>query len=106
MNRGDFVHVQLPKTFRIVSSGRYETVNGFVSTSSGFALGTFAGASPALNFAIPKSVLDELTADGLVTATTIDLYDDARNPVLSQATFDRYASLLKKLASVQVDDGP
>jgi hypothetical protein len=41
-----------------------------------------------------------------VTATTIDLYDDARNPVLSQANFDRYASLLKKLASVQVDDGP
>jgi hypothetical protein len=106
MNRGDFVHVQLPKTFRIVSPGRYQTVNGFISTSSGFALGTFTGSPTALNFSIPKSVLDELTADGLVTATTIDLYDDARNPVTSQANFDRYTSLLKRLAGAQVDDGP
>jgi hypothetical protein len=106
MNRGDFVHVQLPKTFRIVSPGRYETVNGFVSTSSGFALGTFGGASTALNFSIPKTVIDQLAAEGLVTATTIDLYDNARDPAVSQANFDRYASLLKKLAGVQVDDGP
>jgi hypothetical protein len=106
MNRGDFVHVQLPKTFRIVSPGRYQTVNGFVSTSSGFALGTFSAAPTPLNFTIPKSVLDDLTADGLVTATTIDLYDDARNPVTSESNFNRYVSLLKRLASVQVDDGP
>ncbi|HVT31769.1 MAG TPA: hypothetical protein VHE32_03940 [Rhodanobacteraceae bacterium] len=106
MNRGDFVHVQLPKTFRIVSPNKYQTVNGFVSTSSGFALGTFAAAPAALNFTIPKSVLDDLAADGLVTATTVDLYDDARNPVASQSNFDRYVSLLKRLASVEVDDGP
>jgi hypothetical protein len=51
-------------------------------------------------------VIDQLAAEGLVTATTIDLYDDARDPTVSQANFDRYASLLKKLAGVQVDDGP
>ena len=51
----------------------------------------------------PLGVVLTLVETGLAT---IDLYDDARNPVLSQANFDRYASLLKKLASVQVDDGP
>lgn len=101
MNRGDFGHVNLPRTFRIVSPGKFQTVNG-----TGFALGTFAGAVPAaLNFAIPQGVLDQLKSEGLVTPTTIDLYDTARNPSSSPANMSRYMSLLQRLAAIDVSDG-
>ena len=108
MNRGDFGHVNMPKTFRIVSPGKFQIVNGYTSTAgTGFALGTFAGAVPAgLNFAIPQGVLDQLKSEGLVTTTTIDLYDAARNPSSSPANMSRYMSLLQRLATVDVDDGP
>jgi hypothetical protein len=107
MNRGDFGHVNLPKTFRIVSPGKFQIVNGFTSPAgAGFALGTFAGAVPAgLNFAIPQGVLDQLKNEGLVTTTTIDLYDAARNPSSSLANMSRYMSLLQRLATIDVSDG-
>jgi hypothetical protein len=108
MNRGDFGHISLPKTFKIVSPGKFQIVNGFVSPAgAGFALGTFAGTVPAgLNFKIPQAVLDQLKNEGLVTATTVDLYDTARNPSSSPANMSRYMSLLQRLATVDVDDGP
>jgi hypothetical protein len=108
MNRGDFGHVSLPKTFKLVSPGKYQIVNGFTSLAgAGFALGTFAGAVPVgLNLKIPQAVLDQLKNEGLVTTTTVDLYDAARNPSSSPANMSRYMSLLQRLAIVDVDDGP
>jgi hypothetical protein len=108
MNRGDFGHVSLPKTFKIVSSGKYQIVNGFTSPAgAGCALGTFSGSVPAgLNFKIPQAVLDQLKNEGLVTTTTVDLYDAARNPSSSPANLSRYMSLLQRLAMIDVDDGP
>lgn len=108
MNRGDFGHVNLPKTFRIVSPGKFQIANGYTSTSgTGFALTTFAGSVPAgLNFTIPQGVLDQLKSEGLVTNTTVDLYDALRDPSLSIANLSRYMSLLQRLATVDVDDGP
>lgn len=108
MDRGDFGHVNLPKTFRIVSPGKFQIVNGCTSAAgTGFALGTFAGAvPPGLNIAIPQGVLDQLKNEGLVTTTTIDLYDAARNPSSSLANLARYMSLLQRLATVDVDNGP
>ena len=108
MNRGEFGHVYLPKTFRIVSTGKFQTVNGFTSAAgTGFALSTFAGAVPmGLNFTIPQGVLDQLKSEGLVTATTIDLYNAALDPSLSIANLARYMSLLQRLATMDVDDGP
>jgi len=108
MNRGDFGHVNMPKTFRIVSPGKFQIVNGYTSAAgAGFALSTFAGAVPAgLNFTIPQGVLDQLKSEGLVTTTTIDLYDAASDPSLSMTNLSRYMSLLQRLATVDVDDGP
>ena len=108
MNRGDFGHVNMPKTFRIVSPGKFQIVNGYTSPAgSGFALSTFAGAVPAgLNFTWPQGVLDQLKSEGLVTNTTIDLYDAALDPSLSMTNLSRYMSLLQRLATVDVDDGP
>ena len=108
MNRGDFGHVILPKTLRIAAAGKHQIANGYTSTSgSGFALSTFAGTVPTgLNFTIPQGVLDQLKSEGLVTNTTVDLYDAARDPSLSIANLSRYMSLLQRLATVDVDDGP
>ncbi|HJT98204.1 MAG TPA: hypothetical protein VJ696_07790 [Rhodanobacteraceae bacterium] len=109
MNRGDFGHVYLPKTFHVVSPGKYLVANGVTAFGgpSGTALGTFAGAAPAaLRFAIPQDVLDDLRMDGLVDATSVDLYDEARNPTASSANLTRYFSLLRRIAAVAVDDGP
>ena len=101
MNRGDFGHTHMPKTFRIASPGRFQVTN-----LPGFALGTFSGAVPAaLSVAIPSDVLDQLKAEGLVTATTIDLYNTALDPLSSPANLSRYLSLLQRLAPADVNDG-
>ncbi len=109
MNRGDFSHTHLPKTFRIAAVGKYQALNGFVPQSgpAGSALGTFVGAAPvALNIAIPADVMTQLTNEHLVTPTAINLYDDALDPSLSAANLKRYLSLLERLAGAAVDDGP
>jgi hypothetical protein len=111
MNRGDFIAVHLPKTFRIVANGRYQVVNGCTQTTTthvaGFGLGSFSGAAPAaLNIAIPPAVLSQLTNEKLVTATAINLYDDARDPSKSAANMARYLALLQALAPADVNDGP
>lgn len=101
MNRGDFGHTHMPKTFRIVPPGKFQVVN-----DDGFALGTFAGVVPtALNIAIPQDVMDQLKAEGLVTATTISLYNAALDPLTSFANLSRYLSLLQRLAPADVNDG-
>ena len=92
----------MPKTFRIAAPGRFQVTN-----SSGFALGTFAGAVPAaLNIAFPPDVMDQLKAEGLVTATTVDLYNTALDPLSSPANLTRYLSLLQRLAPSDVNDTP
>ncbi|HSS08224.1 MAG TPA: hypothetical protein VLK83_13930 [Rhodanobacteraceae bacterium] len=102
MNRGDFGHTHMPKTFRVVAPGQFQVTN-----SSGFALGTFAGAVPAaLNIAFPADVMDQLKAEGLVTATTIDLYNTALDPLSSPANLSRYLSLMQRLAPSDVSDTP
>jgi hypothetical protein len=111
MNRGDFIAVHLPKSLRIAANGRYQVVNGFAQSTTthaaGFALGSFSGAAPAaLNIAIPPAVMTQLTREKLVTATSIDLYDDARDPLKSATNMTRYLALLQALAPASVDDGP
>jgi hypothetical protein len=102
MNRGDFGHTHLPKTFRVVSLGKFQVVN-----DSGFALGTFAGAlPPALSIVIPDDVMTQLKGEGLVTPGSVDLYNTALDPLASSANLTRYVSLLQRLASAQVSDGP
>ena len=59
-----------------------------------------------MSIAIPAAVLAQLTREKLVTATTIDLYDDARDPAKSTENMARYLALLQALASASVDDGP
>ena len=101
MNRGDFGHTHMPKTFRVATPGKFQVVN-----DDGFALGTFAGAVPAaLNIAFPQGVMDQLKSEGLVTATTIDLYNTALDPLSSPANLTRYLSLLQRLAPADVNDG-
>ena len=91
----------MPKTFRIVAPGRFQALNG-----TGFALGTFSGAVPAaLNIAIPPDVMDQLKSEGLVTATAIDLYNTALDPLSSSANLSRYLSLMQRLAPADVNDG-
>ena len=100
MNRGDFVAVYLPKRLHVGSGGTYTVVN-----RGGNALGTVTATTvTGFSFEIPKSVLDQLASDGLVTSTTIDLFDDARNPTASTANMSRYLALLQQLAPAAVSD--
>ena len=107
MNRGDFGHTYMPKTFRIVALGKYQAVNGVTSAGgAGFALGTFSAPAPAaLTITFPQDVIDQLKADGLVTPTAIALYDTALDPMSSSANLQRYLSLLQRLAPADVHDG-
>ena len=91
----------MPKTFRVVSPGRFQVTN-----EPGFALGTFSSALPAaLSVAIPPDVFNQLKSEGLVTSTTIDLYNTALDPLSSPANLSRYMSLLERLAPADVNDG-
>lgn len=112
MNRGDFGLIHMPKSLRIVAPGKYQVVNGFAAAggAAGFALGTFGGAAPAaLGFKIPDATLAQLRREGLVTASKVDLYNDALSPFkvpASAANVQRYMSLLQQLLAVETNDGP
>lgn len=100
MNRGDFGAVYLPHSLKLAANGTCRVVN-----KTGSALGTVATlAAAGLRFAIPADVMSQLSADGLVTASSIDLYNETLKPTASTANMTRYLSILQRLVPVPVTD--
>lgn len=100
MNRGDFGAVYLPKRLTVVTANTYQVAN-----ATDCPLGSVSASMiSTLTFTIPKAVIDQLTSEGLVTATTIDLYNAALSPTASSANMNRYLALLQQLIPVQVSD--
>jgi len=100
MNRGDFGAVYLPHSLKAAANGTYRVVN-----KAGAALGTVSAmAVSSLRFAVPADVLSQLSADGLVAAGSIDLYNEALKPTASPANMNRYLAILQKLVPVPVSD--